>query len=415
MIAFEPYSHEHKQDPYSAYRELRDHAPVHRAPVSGVFCLSRYEDVLHAFRTPETFSSRMDRRKGPLGAERSALKGMQILFTFLRHVRVNPFKTVRGRMLINEDAPVHGEMRQLVNRGFTPRRIAALEPRAREIVAGCMREVGSRERFDLVHDLAIPLPVTLIAELLGIDGRDIRRFKAWSDAIIEGGTGSAVGQGSLAMMRAMGELHDYLRPLIKARRMDPREDLISVLVAAQEGEAGLTDFEILMFVLLLLVAGNETTTNLLGNTVDALLAWPDQLAMVAAEPALVPGLVEEMLRFDGPVQFLTRQVLQDVQLHGVTIPKGSVAVLLTGSANRDERRFTDPDRLDVKRDTRGHLGLGHGAHFCLGASLARLEAKVALEALVRILPGLVRAESETEFLDSYLVRGRTRLELRKAA
>ena len=167
--------------------------------------------------------------------------------------------------------------------------------------------------------------------------------------------------------------------------------------------------------LLLLVAGNETTTNLLGNAVDALLAHPEQLAKVVAEPALVPALVEETLRFDGPVQFVTRVTTREFELQGQTLPSRALVVVLLGSANRDERRFPEPDRFDVARDARGHVAFGFGAHFCLGASLARLEAKAALEALVPELPRLVRARPEREFLDSYLIRGRARLELRVAA
>jgi cytochrome P450 len=167
-------------------------------------------------------------------------------------------------------------------------------------------------------------------------------------------------------------------------------------------------------VLLLLVAGNETTTNLLGNAVDALLAHPDQLARVSADPRLVPALVEETLRFDGPVQFLTRVATREVALHGVRIPADARVVVLLGSANRDERRFPEPDRFDVGRDTRGHVAFGFGAHFCLGASLARLEARAALEALVPELPRLARVRPEREFLDSFLIRGRARLDLRAA-
>jgi cytochrome P450 len=191
--------------------------------------------------------------------------------------------------------------------------------------------------------------------------------------------------------------------------------LISVLVTAELDGEGLTDYEIFLFVLLLLVAGNETTTNLLGNAVDALLTHPEQLRKVVEEPARIPALVEETLRFDGPVQFVTRRTTRAVALHGQTLPPHALVIVLLGSANRDERRFPEPDRFDVSRDTRGHVAFGFGAHFCLGASLARLEAKAALEALVPHLPRLVRARPEREFLDSYLIRGRARLELRVAA
>jgi len=213
----------------------------------------------------------------------------------------------------------------------------------------------------------------------------------------------------------MGELRAYLRPIVRERRRRPDDNLISILVAAQVDGEGLSDYEIFLFVLLLLVAGNETTTNLLGNAVDALLAHPDQLARVSADPRLIPGLVEETLRYDGPVQFLTRRTTREVELYGQRIPAQASVVALLGSANRDERRFADPDRFDVARDARGHVAFGFVAHFCLGASLARLEAKAALEALVPELPRLARVRPEREFLDSYLIRGRARLDLRVAA
>jgi cytochrome P450 len=198
------------------------------------------------------------------------------------------------------------------------------------------------------------------------------------------------------------------------RRANPTDDLISILVQA-EGKARLSDYEIFMFVLLLLIAGNETTTNLLGNAVDALLQHPDQLDRVVQDPSLIPGLVEETLRWDSPVQFITRIAREDVELAGTTIPKDAIMAVLLGSANRDESFWDDPDRFDITRETSGHVAFGFGAHFCLGASLARLEAKAALEGLVPELPRLVRTTPELEFLDSYLIRGRARLELELAA
>jgi cytochrome P450 len=231
--------------------------------------------------------------------------------------------------------------------------------------------------------------------------------------IIAGATGSGLGNPlASGVMDAMAELRAYLRPIVRERRRQPADDLISILVEAEVEGAGLSDYEIFLFVLLLLVAGNETTTNLLGNAVDALLAHPEQLARVVAEPRLIAGLVEEALRYDAPVQFITRRTTRDFTMHGQTLPADSMVVVLLGSANRDERRFPEPDRFDVTRDTRGHVAFGFGAHFCLGASLARLEARGALEALVPELPRLARARPEREFLDSYLIRGRARLDLR---
>ena len=415
-VSFNPYSLDHQADPYPVYRRLRDEAPVHRVEDSDVFVVSRYEDVQWVFRSADVFSSKLDRRRrAQFSSEIGPIKGMLLAFRFLRRMRVSPFAARDGRMLINSDGDVHAVMRRIVNRGFTPRQIAAWEPRIHEIARECMSGVRGRAEFDLVEQLAIPLPVTVISELLGVEPERRHDFKRWSDAIVAGGTGPLIGQPEESgLFEAMAELNEYLRPFVRARRREPRDDLISTLVDAQDGDAALTDWEIFLFVLLLLIAGNETTTNLLGNAVDALLDHPDQLALVASEPARIPDLIEETLRWDAPVQFLSRTVTRAVERHGVEIPAGAQVVILVGAANRDERQFPDADRFDIARESAGHIGFGFGAHFCLGASLARLEARSALEALVPELPGLARVRPEREFLDSYLLRGRARLELRAA-
>jgi cytochrome P450 len=413
-LDFDPYSHRWKRDPYRVYRELRDHAPVHYSEASDVYTISRHEDVQRVLTTPEVFSSDTRRRQA-LQAGGSPAKRLLVGLRFMARMRVSPRAMLRSRMLIQADGEVHSLMRKIVNRGFTPRRVTAWEGRVRQLAAEGLARLQARGEFDLVEELAMPLPVTVIAEFLGIESERMHDFKRWSDGIVQSGTGSGMGDFARGPgFDAMVELHRYLQPITRARRARPGDDLISLLVTT-EGEAALSDFEVYLFVLLLLVAGNETTTNLLGNAVEALLDHPDQLALVAADPGLVPALVEEVLRFDGPVQFINRTVARDTELRGVKIPKDAHLVVLLGSANRDERRFPDPDRLDVTRDTRGHVGFGFGAHFCLGAALARLEARSALEVLVPELPHLVRVLPEPEFLDSYLIRGRAQLPLRAAA
>jgi cytochrome P450 len=329
---------------------------------------------------------------------------------------VPPWAMLSQRMLIMEDGDTHRSMRNLVNRGFTPRQIGAWEERITELVDGCMVRIDSKQHFDLVQDLAIPVPVTVIAEMLGVEPERREEFKHWSDVIIAAGTGSGMGTGfGGEMLDVMIAMKRYLGPIVKQRRAEPRDDLVSILVERRPGDATLTDHEIFMFFLLLLIAGNETTTNLIGNAVDALLTHPEELERVAAEPSLIPGLIEETLRWDAPVQFITRTAVCDVELCGQAIKQGQVVLPILAAANRDERHFEAPDRFDPRRDTRGHLGFGFGAHFCLGASLARLEARCALGQLVPRLPGLVRLRPEREYLDSYVIRGRARLELRAAA
>jgi len=415
-ISFEAFSNVHQQDPYPVYRELRDHAPVHRSDESGVFVLSRHEDVAWAFKSPELFSSKLDNRKR-IQTEGFAgiVTGLRLLMKLVTRLRVSPRHAANGRMLIQEDGDVHQAMRSIVNRGFTPNRIAAWEPRVREIAGACMDDLCAQREFDFVQALAIPLPVTMIAELLGVEPARRRDFKRWSDLIVEASTNSGPDrQIDLSMIDVLGDMNAYLRPIIRERRARPTGDLVSILVEAQEAEAGLSDHEVFMFIFLLMLAGNETTTNLLGNAVDALLEHPEQLDRVATDPSLIPALIEETLRYDAPVQQLTRRVTREVKLHGVTLEPESEVQLLIGSANRDERRFPDPDRFDLSRDTKGHLGFGFGVHFCLGASLARLEAKAALEALVPRLPGLARVRPELELLPSNVLRGRSRLELKVA-
>lgn len=417
-VSYEPFSGEHVDDPYPMYRMLRDHAPVHRAPESGVYVLSRYEDVANAFKQPEIFSSKVDNTKRVRqGGLAGMLTSLRLIMKVLTKLRTAPSRVAKARMLIQEDGEIHGAMRKIVNRGFTPGRIAAWEPRIREIADECMRDLRGRREVDLVQALAIPLPVTVIAELLGIETSRRKDFKRWSDQIIATATNTGPDrQVDFALLDVMGEMLRYLRPIIRERRAHPTGDLISTLVESQDqnDEAALDDYEVFLFIFLLLLAGNETTTNLLGNAVDALLQHPDELVEVANDLSLVPALVEETLRYDGPVQQLTRRLTRDVTLHGVTMPAHADVQLLMGSANRDERRFPDPDRFDISRDTKGHLGFGFGEHFCLGASLARLEARVSLEALVPELRGLVRSSPDLELLPSNILRGRARLELKAA-
>jgi len=317
--------------------------------------------------------------------------------------------------LIAEDPPTHGPLRAVVNRGFTPRRIAAWEPRVRAICDEHLAPLRDGAAFDLVHDFAIPLPVRIIAEMLGVEPERMRDFKRWSDTVIEHTTGQdRANLFAPAFTQAILELMSYLREVIRARRRRPGDDLVSAILAESPNGTALDDLDVMMFVQLLLVAGNETTTNLIGNAVGALLDHPDQLERVRRDPSLVPALVEEAVRFESPVQTVFRTATRDVEIAGGTIPAGRLVAVLLGSANRDERRFADPDRFDVGRDTRGHFGFGFGEHFCLGAALARLEARVALEALV---PELARVERTAgrELIDSFLVRGPKKMELRRAA
>ena len=416
-VSFDPFSPAWRDDPYSKYRELRDFAPVHWSPEVGVWCVSRYEDVMSVLRSHDLFSSRAMMTQLMLGGEKKppvTLRSLLFAARLLLTARVNPFKLPGVPSLIASDGERHTLLRAIVNRGFTPRQIAAWEARAREIVAACMAKLRSGD-FDVVQDLAIPLPVTVIAEMLGIEPERHHDFKRWSDTVIDNATGAGRADPfGPAVLNAFAEMTTYVVRIARERRAKPADDLISQLVSIGDGE-GLSPIELVQFVTLLLVAGNETTTNLIGNATTALLDHPAELARVAADPSLVPSLVEETVRFDAPVQLVFREALADAEIAGVRIPAGSIVVPLIGSANRDERRFPEPDRFDVGRNPQGHVGFGFGKHFCLGASLARLEAKVALEALVPELVKRRRREARTPRIDSFLVRGPSRLTLSEAA
>jgi cytochrome P450 len=416
---YDPCRPEWRDDPYPLYRELREAAPVYWAPTTRAFCVSRYADVMFVLRSPEIFSSRAMftflMNQGYEGRPPLSWALLRFLAKLVWRTRLNPLEFTTARHLIAADGEQHTSLRSIVNRGFTPRRIAAWEARARELVAEAMVKLRSGAPFDLIGDLAIPLPVSIIAEMLGVETSRQSDFKRWSDTIVHMVTGPGRGN-PLAPRTAdtMIEVLAYLRQVVEDRKRRPTDDLVSAIVAEQDGESGLSVREVVQFVLLLLVAGNETTTNLIGNAVAALLDHPSELARVVADPALVPDVIEETLRYDPPIQMVFRTAMQDVEVAGTRIPKGAYVVPLLGSANRDERQFPDPDRFDVSRRPQGHVGFGFGKHFCLGASLARLEARVALEGLVPHL-GQLESTSPRERVDSFLVRGPRRLELHRAA
>ncbi len=413
MIEYDPLHPPNWQNPYPTYARLRDEAPVHYAEQTGTYCVSRYADVATVMRDPETFSSAaafevlLKGRIAQIGV-RDAFEVVRFLYrTGLNPLRLRNNPPVS---IISSDPPQHDALRAIVNRGFTPRQVRSWEPRMREIVADCMKKLHTGKAFDVVSDLAIPLPVAIIAELLGVGADRHADFKRWSDDIVAGSSGSQRSDTFGPFLRSMGELTAYMHKVADERRKNPADDVISLLVDPKNGDA-LDAGVLAQFVIVLLVAGNETTTNLIGNATKALLDHPDQLERVQDDPALIPNMVEEVLRYDPPVQFIFRRATRPVEIAGTLIPENASVAIMLASANRDERQFEDPDRFDITRDTKGHMSFGLGIHFCLGASVARLEARVAFEALLPELRQLQRAEGESTFIDSYLVRGLDRLEL----
>jgi len=418
-ISFDLFHEAQRQDPYPAYAELRRHSPVTQL-VNGSFALARYADVSHVLRHPELFSSTamLSATSGGLAsalgnAARDPSEAARIA-ELLKSLPITLAEQLSSRSLIAVDPPVHGPMRSLVNRGFTPRRIADLETRVRAIARAALADLDGKPDFDMVSQFFVPLPVTVIAELLGVEAERSSDFKRWSDCAVAVAGGGAGALGPVQILEGMAGLSRYIIGIVEQRRRRPGNDLISLLIRAEDGAAALTPVEVVMFTLLLLVAGNETTTNLLGNALLALMAHPDELARVRRDPSRIPALVEEALRYDSPIQFLFREAREDVELGGVKIPAGATVMPLLGSANRDEAQFPNADRFDPSRNTQGHLAFGLGIHFCLGASLARLEARIALEELLPRFSAYERTDPRVQYVDSYIVRGPKRLPMRVA-
>lgn len=297
--------------------------------------------------------------------------------------------------LLNRDGDDHRRLRRLVSKAFTPRMIERLRPRIQEIADGLIDQVAADGEMELVSAFAFPLPITVIAELLGVPAADRDRFRAWSDAMVRPALAAAeMDQFGVSMQ----EFADYLRALFEERRRAPGDDLVSALVAVEDGGDALSEEELSSMVALLIIAGHETTVSLIGNATLALLTHPEQRAALERDPSLLPRAVEELIRYDGPVErTLTRWASEDVELRGRTIRRGESVILILGAADRDPERFENPDVLDfaAARESR-HLGFGRGSHFCLGAPLARLEAEVALGTLLRRLPDLRLAVPESE-------------------
>lgn len=300
--------------------------------------------------------------------------------------------------IINTDPPRHRQLRSLVTQAFTPRRIAQLEPRITQIVNELLDKVQSSGRMDVVDDLAYPLPVIVIAEMLGIPPEEREQFKRWSDEL--------VGETQTTGHNPQMEMGRYFYQKIEQRRQEPKSDLISALIEAQIDGQHLDMMELLGFCILLLVAGNETTTTLLGNALLAFTDHPEVMEELRAHPELLPDAIEEVLRYLSPVKSMYRMAGKDTELGGKQIKAGDFIVAWIGSADRDEEQFPDPDRFDIHRSPNRHLAFGHGIHFCLGAPLARLEAKIALNLMLERLPNIQRVRDiPLQPSSSYILQG----------
>ncbi|MCK9485391.1 MAG: cytochrome P450 [Dehalococcoidia bacterium] len=386
---FNPFVPSFKRNPYLQYGRLRQSDPVHRSLALQSWVLTRYDDILAVVRDHETFSSDSRHARGQLA---DALQQQR---------RESPLPD--ADTILGLDPPRHTQMRAIVSRAFTPRRVQELRPHIQEIAAGLLDEAG--DRFDLMTDLAQPLPVIVIAELLGVSPDDRLQFKAWSNAVAETTNVMQSAETVRAARRATEELIEYFNRVIDARQANPTDDLISALVTAEVDGARLSRPDLLAFSILLLIAGNETTTNLIGNGLAALLEAPEAMARLRAEPDGIPTAVEEMLRYDSPVQGLVRFAARDVEVRGRQIAAGDVVLCMLGAANRDPEAFERADEFDITREENRHLSFGQGVHYCLGAPLARLEADVVFRTLLGRTSDIGMGEGGLERGGTMLLRG----------
>ena len=392
-VAYNPLSARTAQNPYPVYTVLRERGPVHRSRLMNAWVFARHADVDAILRDHGNFSK--DPRKGTFSPRRRAKLPADDDFSMLFL-----------------DPPDHKRLRALVNKAFTQKAVNALEPHIRSLLGSLLDDIDDPAGFDLMEAVARPLPVIVIAEMLGVSPEDRNQFKIWSRRharLLE----PAISSRERALAEAASKALDaYFRPIIEERRASPKDDIVSALAQAEEEGDRLTEREMLNMLHLLLVAGNETTTNLIGNGMLALLRHPDQLQRLRNDPSLIPGAVDELLRFDSPVQVDLRVALADCDVNGVAVRRRENIVLLLGAANRDPAVFEEPDRLDVGRDARAHLSFGRGIHHCLGAPLALLEGRIVLETLLERFSKISLVTERLRFRNNIVLRGLETLPVR---
>ncbi|NVB42511.1 cytochrome P450 [Pseudenhygromyxa sp. WMMC2535] len=392
---FSPTSYD---NPFPIYAALRERGAAVHVPEFGMYLVSRYEDVQRVLKNPELFSS-AHMAEGARLKDSRLLDGMNLL--------------IGTDSVISSDPPAHTRLRKLVSVAFTPRAIARLEGRVREITGELIDAILEKDSFDMMADFAVPLPVIVIAEMLGVDPSRRADFKRWSDDIVIGSNFNAVfSEAEIErIIKSRYELADFFREMIEERVEEPKNDLLSDLVRAQVEDDKLSPQEVLTMASVLLIAGNETTTNLIGNATAELLNHPEVEAQLREDPSLIPGFIEEALRYRPPAVMGSRSTTRETTLGDVTLPAGAQLGVLMDSANHDPARFEDPERFDITRNP-AHLTFGFGIHFCVGAPLSRLEGKVAFEEILERLPAFSREPGPLEWNPNFHLRGLARLPLR---
>jgi Cytochrome P450 len=389
---YDPYDHELNLDPYPVWQRLREEVPLYRNDRYDFWALSRFEDVLEASLDHDHFSSARGTILEMMRSEMPVLKAIAFM-----------------------DPPEHTSLRALASRAFTRRRIDALEPEIRRLVRGYLEPLEGSGGFDYVTDFGEKVPMMVISSMLGVPEADREQIRQWTDQVFRRDPGEIDAQQRI--MEIGGRLAGYFAAYVSDRRRTPCDDMMTDLLHAElEGSNGekrrLTDEEVMNFVMLIAGAGNETVARLLGWAGDCLARFPEEREKLVARPGLIPNAVEELLRFEAPSPVQGRTVRGRVTRHGVTVPDGAVMLLLSGSAGRDPRQYEHPDRLDVERKINRHVSFGYGAHFCLGASLARLEGRIALEETLTRFPRWQVDWSRAERIHTSTVRGYAKLPIR---
>jgi len=363
-----------KANPYPFYARLRAECPVCPVMLPGkqrAWLVTRYEDVAALLKDERFVKDRLNAQNPEQASKQPWMPAM--------------FKPL-ARNMLDVDPPDHTRLRGLVYKAFTPRLVENLRPRVQTLTDELLGAVSTRGGMDLISDYALPLPTTIIAEMLGVPAADRHKFHRWSSRIV---TSNFTKWAMLKAMPSLIAFLRYIRKLIKTRRSDPQDDLVSALVAAEEAGDQLSEDELVAMIFLLLVAGHETTVNLIGNGMLALLEHPEEMCRLRDEPDLIKPAVEELLRYASPLETASERYAREaVAIAGVTIPRGELVLGVIASANRDERQFERPDALDLGREPNRHLSFGHGVHYCLGAPLARLEGQIAISTLLRREPDL---------------------------
>jgi cytochrome P450 len=385
-VRYDPYDADVQRNPYPVYRALRDHAPAFHDDARDFWALSRFDDVISALHDPETYCS-----------------GQGII---LEGTARSPYP-----MIIALDPPRHTDLRKLVSRAFGTKPTAAYEPQIRALTRSLIAQFSTAGSVDLVDALSVPLPLLVIGDMLGVPGDERAWFRHQTEQLMA--QRPDVPESVEAARAAGGALFARFTDLIEERRAHPGDDLVSHLIDAEVDGEHLDPGEILGFCYLLILAGHETTMNLISNGAVALAQHPEQREVLRLEPARIPDAVEEVLRWESPVQSQARTTTRDVEIHGRVIPEGKKVLMLFASAGRDERVFDDPDRFDITRTFERHLSFGHGIHFCLGAALARLEARIAFEELLLTIPDWEPTvpPGQLERTSGYMIRGPATLPL----